>query len=310
MTEDPVSLEAPVGDGESNFADMVEDTNTRRPDDQVAGTRARAAARATRWRGSRERTRHVLEARFGLDNREPATLEQVGIGDRRHPRAGAADRDAGAARAGEPQPGAARLPARPRLNGSAAGAIGPGWHTTECELAARASGMRRWCSLTGWPTCGSARWRSRWRFSLPTCCCARWPGGTSCRPAIPAAASAGAASPAPTWPASASTRIVPARGGDVMKIYMAHRSMPGAAVHHDHLQPVRRDACSTRVIGPVLLIAAYSTGRIPHAARASATWRTWEWTLLRGQRAGLRASCWRSRPDRRRASSSPTSSST
>jgi RNA polymerase primary sigma factor len=77
MTEDPVSLETPVGDGESNFADMVEDTNTRRPDDQLA--RVERERLLTNALGElSERTRHVLEARFGLNNREPATLEQVG----------------------------------------------------------------------------------------------------------------------------------------------------------------------------------------------------------------------------------------
>jgi RNA polymerase primary sigma factor len=77
MTEDPVSLEARVGDGESNFADMVEDTTTRRPDDLVA--RSEREKLLTDALGElSERTRHVLEARFGLNNREPATLEQVG----------------------------------------------------------------------------------------------------------------------------------------------------------------------------------------------------------------------------------------
>jgi RNA polymerase primary sigma factor len=77
MTEDPVSLETPVGDGESNFADMVEDTNTRRPDDQLA--RVERERLLTDALGElSERTRHVLEARFGLNDREPATLEQVG----------------------------------------------------------------------------------------------------------------------------------------------------------------------------------------------------------------------------------------
>jgi RNA polymerase primary sigma factor len=77
MIEDPLSLEAPVGDGESLFADMVEDLNTQRPDDQVAGTE-RTKELQEALEGLNERTRHVLEARFGLGNREPATLEQVG----------------------------------------------------------------------------------------------------------------------------------------------------------------------------------------------------------------------------------------
>jgi RNA polymerase primary sigma factor len=77
MIEDPVSLETPVGDGESLFADMVEDINSQRPHDQVAGSeRSRELQEALD--GLNERTRHVLEARFGLGDREPATLEQVG----------------------------------------------------------------------------------------------------------------------------------------------------------------------------------------------------------------------------------------
>ena len=51
MTEDPVSLESPVGDGESSFSDVVEDTNTRRPHDQVAGTE-REQLLAMRWPAS------------------------------------------------------------------------------------------------------------------------------------------------------------------------------------------------------------------------------------------------------------------
>src|SRR5690242_2066419 len=77
MIEDPVSLETPVGDGESLFADMVEDLNSLRPDDQVAGSE-RTKELQEALEGLNERTRHVLEARFGLGDREPATLEQVG----------------------------------------------------------------------------------------------------------------------------------------------------------------------------------------------------------------------------------------
>jgi RNA polymerase primary sigma factor len=77
MIEDPVSLETPVGDGESLFADMVEDLNSLRPDDQVAGSE-RSKELQDALEGLNERTRHVLEARFGLGDREPATLEQVG----------------------------------------------------------------------------------------------------------------------------------------------------------------------------------------------------------------------------------------
>jgi len=77
MIEDPVSLEGPVGDGESNFSEMVEDTNTRRPETLLV-TRQREQELQAALEELNERTRHVLEARFGLNDREPATLEQVG----------------------------------------------------------------------------------------------------------------------------------------------------------------------------------------------------------------------------------------
>jgi RNA polymerase primary sigma factor len=75
--EDPVSLEGPVGDGESNFADLVEDQNARQPEAAVTHSQQEQELRAA-LEELGERTRLVLEARFGLNDREPATLEQVG----------------------------------------------------------------------------------------------------------------------------------------------------------------------------------------------------------------------------------------
>jgi RNA polymerase primary sigma factor len=77
MTEDPISLETPVGDGESLFSDMVEDVNAPRPDDHVAGDERRRQLEEA-LDSLNERTRRVIEARFGLGDRDPATLEQVG----------------------------------------------------------------------------------------------------------------------------------------------------------------------------------------------------------------------------------------
>ena len=77
MIEDPISLEGPVGDGESNFADLVEDQNARQPEAAVTRSQREQELRAA-LEELGERTRHVLEARFGLNDREPATLEQVG----------------------------------------------------------------------------------------------------------------------------------------------------------------------------------------------------------------------------------------
>ena len=49
LVEDPVSLETPVGDGESLYGDLIEDTKTGRPDaetaDRLRSTRARERAR-------------------------------------------------------------------------------------------------------------------------------------------------------------------------------------------------------------------------------------------------------------------------
>jgi RNA polymerase primary sigma factor len=77
IIEDPVSLEGPVGDGESNFSEMVEDLNVRQPDTLLVRRQREQELRAA-LEELNERTRHVLEARFGLNDREPATLEQVG----------------------------------------------------------------------------------------------------------------------------------------------------------------------------------------------------------------------------------------
>ena len=77
MTEDPVSLESPVGDGESSSPTWW---RTPPPADRTTRWRAASAKQLLETLGGlNDRTRHVLEARFGLGDREPATLEQVGI---------------------------------------------------------------------------------------------------------------------------------------------------------------------------------------------------------------------------------------
>jgi len=79
LIEDPVSLETPVGDGESVYSDLIEDTKSDRPDDATAKLlRSRELANALRRLSPR--MRRVLTLRFGLDGESPQTLEQVGIG--------------------------------------------------------------------------------------------------------------------------------------------------------------------------------------------------------------------------------------
>ena len=79
LVEDPVSLETPVGDGESLYGDLIEDTKTQRPYSATAET-LRSAELAEALLVLNPRMRHVVARRFGLDGQPPQTLEEVGIG--------------------------------------------------------------------------------------------------------------------------------------------------------------------------------------------------------------------------------------
>jgi RNA polymerase primary sigma factor len=77
LVENPVSLETPVGDGESLYGDLIEDVHSLAPHEQTA-----QQARTTELAGALEhlnpRMRRVLSLRFGLDGGHPQTLEEVG----------------------------------------------------------------------------------------------------------------------------------------------------------------------------------------------------------------------------------------
>ena len=79
LVEDPVSLETPVGDGESLYGDLIEDTKTDRPDQETA-LNLRHSELARALQSLNPRMRHVVELRFGLSGSEPKTLEEVGEG--------------------------------------------------------------------------------------------------------------------------------------------------------------------------------------------------------------------------------------
>jgi RNA polymerase primary sigma factor len=79
LVEDPVSLETPVGDGESNYGDLIEDTKTDRPELTTAET-MRHSELAEALDTLNPRMRKVLALRFGLDGQKPQTLEEVGSG--------------------------------------------------------------------------------------------------------------------------------------------------------------------------------------------------------------------------------------
>jgi RNA polymerase primary sigma factor len=77
LVEDPVSLETPVGDGESLYGDLIEDTKSERPDTATAD-HLRSAELALALQRLAPRMRHVVSRRFGLDGEAPQTLEEVG----------------------------------------------------------------------------------------------------------------------------------------------------------------------------------------------------------------------------------------
>jgi RNA polymerase primary sigma factor len=77
MIEDPVSLETPVGDGESSVADMIEDIFSESPD-TATNEQARSVELAEALDQLNPRMKHVVLRRFGLDGQPPQTLEDVG----------------------------------------------------------------------------------------------------------------------------------------------------------------------------------------------------------------------------------------
>jgi RNA polymerase primary sigma factor len=77
LVEIPVSLDTPVGDGESLYGDLIEDVHSLAPHDQSA-EQARKRELAGALEQLNPRMRRVLSLRFGLDGEHPQTLEEVG----------------------------------------------------------------------------------------------------------------------------------------------------------------------------------------------------------------------------------------
>jgi RNA polymerase primary sigma factor len=78
LVEDPISLETPVGDGESMVADLIEDEKSESPDSATSDN-ARSAELAQAIERLNPRMKHVVLRRFGLDGSAPQTLEEVGL---------------------------------------------------------------------------------------------------------------------------------------------------------------------------------------------------------------------------------------
>ena len=74
---EPVSLETPVGEGDSQFSDLIEDVNADLPE-EVTALKMREGELAVAVADLGDRMREVVELRYGLDGEKPRTLEQVG----------------------------------------------------------------------------------------------------------------------------------------------------------------------------------------------------------------------------------------
>ena len=78
IAEEPVSLEAPVGDEEeSSLGDFIEDDELQRPHVAV-DSKLRGEEILRVLASLSEREREVIELRYGLGGGEPMTLEEVG----------------------------------------------------------------------------------------------------------------------------------------------------------------------------------------------------------------------------------------
>jgi RNA polymerase primary sigma factor len=77
LVEDPVSLETPVGDGDSLYSDLIEDESTPQPEAATA-ERLQSVELQQALDRLEPRLRDVLERRFGLAGGTPQTLEHIG----------------------------------------------------------------------------------------------------------------------------------------------------------------------------------------------------------------------------------------
>jgi RNA polymerase primary sigma factor len=76
MSLEPVSLEMPIGEDDDQLSDCIEDQSIQRPEDEAADAILSEEIRAV-MNTLPERERRVIELRFGLDNGNGRTLEEV-----------------------------------------------------------------------------------------------------------------------------------------------------------------------------------------------------------------------------------------
>jgi RNA polymerase primary sigma factor len=77
LARETVSLEAPMGDSDASLADFIEDDPSRQPE-AIAAEKIMKEDLAKTLAGLPERDRKIIELRYGLNGKEPMTLEQVG----------------------------------------------------------------------------------------------------------------------------------------------------------------------------------------------------------------------------------------
>jgi len=78
LVQDHVSLDTPIGDGESVMSDLIEDVNATEPEVETA-EKFRSSELAGAMLRLNPRQQKVLTERFGLEDGRPKTLEEVGV---------------------------------------------------------------------------------------------------------------------------------------------------------------------------------------------------------------------------------------
>jgi len=76
IVDDPISLDVSVGDGDSDIADLVEDTNATQPDAAITEGDVSVDLQQA-LDALHDQERQVVELRFGLDGNGTRTLDQV-----------------------------------------------------------------------------------------------------------------------------------------------------------------------------------------------------------------------------------------
>jgi RNA polymerase primary sigma factor len=78
ISQDPLSLDSPLNEDETgSLSDIIEDKSAEAPSDVAARTMLNAAIEEA-LDDLNERERDLLRMRFGLDDGQPRTLEEVG----------------------------------------------------------------------------------------------------------------------------------------------------------------------------------------------------------------------------------------